>query len=138
MTKRNAENERMKHRYLGYLKDAKGRDEASIDAVAAALDRFDAFNRYRDFTTFHFEQARAFKANLAEARNVRTGKPLSASTVHAMLAALKEFFKWLAGQPGYASRIKAPDIDTSARRTSCRASRPPTGTRAVRRSRRFA
>jgi integrase len=111
MNKRNAENERVKHRYLVYLKDARGRDEASIDAVAAALDRFDAFNRRRAFTAFHFEQARAFKANLAEARNMRTGKPLSASTVHATLAALKEFFTWLASQPGYASRIKAPDID---------------------------
>ncbi len=111
MTKRNAENELMMHRYLVYLKDARGRDETSIDAAAAALDRFDAFNRRRAFTAFHFEQARAFKANLAEARSVRTGKPLTASTVHSTLAALKEFFTWLASQPGYSSRIKAPDID---------------------------
>ena len=111
MSKRNAENERMKHRYLGYLKDAKGRDVGSIDAVAAALDRFDAFNRYRCFTAFHFEQARAFKANLMEARNVRTGNPLSASTIHATLAALKGFFTWLAFQPGYASRIKDSDVE---------------------------
>ena len=111
MSKRNAENERMKHRYLGYLKDAKGRDAGSIDAVAAALDRFDAFNRYRCFTAFHFEQARAFKANLLEARNVRTGNPLSASTIHATLAALKGFFTWLAFQPGYASRIKDSDVE---------------------------
>jgi len=111
MTKRNAENERMKHRYLVYLKDALGRDATSIDAVAAALDRFDAFNRYRDFTAFHFEQARAFKSNLAEARNVRTGKTLSAATIHATLAALKRFFTWLAYQPGYASRIKASDVE---------------------------
>ena len=34
MTKRNAENERVKRRYLIYLKDAKGRDNASIDAAA--------------------------------------------------------------------------------------------------------
>jgi integrase len=111
MSKRNAENERMKHRYLGYLKDAKGRDVGSIDAAAAALDRFDAFNRYRCFTAFHFEQARAFKANLMEARNVRTGNPLSASTIHATLAALKGFFTWLAFQPGYASRIKDSDVE---------------------------
>jgi site-specific recombinase XerD len=111
MTKRNPENEKMKHRYLVWLKDARGRDEASIDAVAAALDRFDAFNRNRSFTAFHFEQARAFKANLTETRSVRNGKPLSASTINSTLAALKAFFAWLASQPGYASRIKAPDID---------------------------
>jgi site-specific recombinase XerD len=45
------------------------------------------------------------------ATNVRTGKPLSASTVHAMLAALKAFFVWLADQPGYASRIKYSDAE---------------------------
>jgi integrase len=111
LSKRHAENERMKHRYLGYLKDAKGRDVGSIDAVAAALDRFDALNRYRCFTAFHFEQARAFKANLMEARNLRTGNPLSASTIHATLTALKGFFTWLAFQPGYASRIKASDVE---------------------------
>ena len=111
MTKRNAENERMKHRYLGYLRDAKGRDVASIDAVAAALDRFDAFNRYRDFKAFHFEQARAFKANLADARNLRTAKPLSASTIHGMLAALKGFFTWLSLQTRYSSRIKVSDVE---------------------------
>lgn len=35
MTKRNAENERIKRRYLIYLKDAKGRDTASIDGPRA-------------------------------------------------------------------------------------------------------
>ena len=45
------------------------------------------------------------------ATNARTGKPLSASTVHAMLAALKAFFVWLADQPGYASRIKYADAE---------------------------
>ena len=40
------------------------------------------------------------------ATNERTGKPLSASTIHATLGSLKAFFVWLADQPGYASRIK--------------------------------
>ena len=39
MTKRNAENERIKRRYLVYLKDARGRDNASIDAAASAIER---------------------------------------------------------------------------------------------------
>jgi hypothetical protein len=41
MIKRNAENERVKRRYLLFLKDAKGRDEASIDSVASAIERFE-------------------------------------------------------------------------------------------------
>jgi integrase/recombinase XerD len=111
MIKRNAENERVKRRYLVFLKDAKGRDEASIDSVASAIERFEEYNRRRDFKTFRFEQARAFKAELAAAGNARTGKPLSASTVRATLAALKAFFVWLAEQPGYASRIKYADAE---------------------------
>ena len=39
MLKRNPENERIKRRYLIFLKEAKGRDEASIDGVASAIDR---------------------------------------------------------------------------------------------------
>ena len=64
MTKRNAENERMKRRYLIYLKDAKGRDTASIDAAASAIERFEQYVKCRDFRSFHIEQARGFKAHL--------------------------------------------------------------------------
>src|SRR5271166_6264787 len=99
MTKRNAENERVKRRYLVYLKDAKGRDDASVDAAASAIERFEEHIKARAFRSFHIEQARAFKDHLAAAINARTGKPLSASTIHATLAALKAFFVWLADQP---------------------------------------
>ena len=111
MTKRNAENERIKRRYLVYLKDARGRDNASIDAAASAIERFEEYVRRRDFKSFHIEQARGFKAHLMAATNARTGKALSASTIHAMLAALKAFFAWLADQQGYASRIKYADAE---------------------------
>jgi integrase len=111
MIKRNAENERVKRRYLIYVKDAKGRDDASIDAAASAIERFEEYVKRRDFRSFHIEQARAFKAHLMAVTNARTGKPLSASTIHAMLAALKAFFVWLADQRGYASRIKYADAE---------------------------
>jgi integrase len=111
VTKRNAENERIKRRYLVYLKDAKGRDTASIDAAASAIERFEQYVKSRDFRRFHIEQARGFKAYLMAATNARTGKPLSASTVHATLAALKAFFVWLADQPSYAARIKYADAE---------------------------
>ena len=64
MTKRNAENERVKRRYLVYLKDAKGRDESLIDATASAIERFEEYVKRRDFRNFHIEQARNFKAHL--------------------------------------------------------------------------
>lgn len=110
MTKHNPHNERIKRRYLLYLKDAKGRDEASVDAAAAAINRFEEYTRHRDFKAFHFEQARAFKTRLIAERNVRTGKPLSASTVHSTLAALKAFFIWLADRPGY-GKVKYADAE---------------------------
>src|SRR5271165_2824340 len=111
MTNRNAENERIKRRYLLFLKDAKGRDGASVDAAASAIERFEEYIKRRDFRNFHIEQARGFKAHLMAATNERTGKPLSASTVHATLAGLKAFFVWLADQRGYASRIKYADAE---------------------------
>src|SRR3984957_6182265 len=111
MTKRNPENERIKRRYLLYLKDAKGRDAASIDAAASAIERFEDYVKRRDFRSFHIEQARGFKAQLVTTTSAQTGKPLSASTVHGTLAAVKAFFVWLADQPGYASRIKYADAE---------------------------
>ena len=111
MIKRNGPNERVKRRYLQYLKDVKGRDEASLDAVAKSIDRFEEHAKNRDFKKFHDEQARAFKAHLALTRNARTGEPLSASTVHSTLAALKGFFAWLAHQRGYRSQINLMDVE---------------------------
>ena len=77
--KSDADNERVKRRYLVYLSDAKGRDSTSIDAAASAIERFEDYNKGRDFRKFHIEQARAFKDHLASA-NARTGMPLSASS----------------------------------------------------------
>ena len=107
----NGPNERVKRRYLHELKEKKGRDEASLDAVAKAIDRFEKYSKHRDFKKFHVEQARAFKTHLAAARNARTGEPLSASTVHSTLAALKAFFVWLSQQRGYRARLNISDAE---------------------------
>jgi integrase len=111
MTKCNAANERIKRRYLQFLKDVKGRDDASIDTVAKSVARFEDHFKHRDFSKFKIEQARAFKAQLMATRNARTGAPLSASTIHTTLAALKAFFVWLAQEPGYRARIKFADAE---------------------------
>ena len=44
MKKHNANNERIKRKYLTFLKQAKGQNEASIDAVAKAIARFESYN----------------------------------------------------------------------------------------------
>lgn len=104
-------NERIKRQYLAYLKEAKRQSEATIDAVAKALARFEADTKFRDFKAFHFEQAIAFKKHLAGQDSETTGEKLSKATLHATLAQLKRFFQWLSGQPGYKSRLRYSDAD---------------------------
>src|SRR5271169_5113510 len=107
----NAANERIKRHYFTYLAEALGHSEQTIDAVAKAIARFEAFTRYKDFKSFHLEQARAFKRDLSEQRGDRSGEPLSKATLYATLTALKRFFVWIAGQPGYKSRICYSDAE---------------------------
>ena len=111
MTKHNAANERIKRRYFAYLKEAKRHSEATVDAAAKALHRFETYTRYREFKTFHFEQAIAFKKQLAEQRSEQSGERLSKATVHATLSQLQRFFQWLAFQPGFKSRFQYSDAD---------------------------
>lgn len=111
MIKHNANNERIKRQFYSYLKEAQRHGEDSVDSAAAALARFERHTRHRDFKAFHFEQAIAFKRHLAEQTNAATGKPLSKSTMKSTLAHLKRFFHWLAGQPGYKSRLSYSDSD---------------------------
>jgi integrase len=103
MTKHNPQNERIKRKYFAYLREAKRHSETSVDAAAKALSRFEAYNRFKDFRAFHFEQAIAFKRHLAEQTAKRSGEKLSKSTLHATLTQLQKFFFWLAGQSGYKS-----------------------------------
>jgi integrase len=107
----NAANERIKRQYFAYLAEAQGHSEQTIDAVAKAIARFEAYTRYKDFKTFHIEQAKAFKRDLAAQRGRRSGEPLSKATLYATLMALKRFVVWLAGQTGYKSRISYSDAE---------------------------
>ena len=106
-----AQNERIKRQYLTFLKEAKRFSESSLDGVAKAIHRFESYTRFRDFRQFHIQQAIAFKADLAKQRHARTEAPLSKATLLSTLSALKAFFQWLAGQPGYKSRLKYVDAE---------------------------
>lgn len=111
MTKHNAANERVKREYYRYLKEAKGRDEATIDAVAKSLARFEESTGRKEFRRFHREQAVAFKRRLADAVNARTGERLSKATMLSTLRDLRAFFFWLAHLPGFKSHIAYADAD---------------------------
>jgi integrase len=111
MAKHNPENERIKHSYFDYLKEARRYSEATVDATAKALDRFECYTNHRDFRAFHSEQAIAFKRHLAEQRAAKSGERLSKATLNATLAQLKRFFQWLSLQPGFKSRLRYSDTD---------------------------
>lgn len=111
MRTHNPTNERVKRQYFDFLKEAKRHSEATVDAVAKALSRYEAYSRGRDFKAFHYQQAVAFKAFLAGQESRATGERLSKSTLNSTLANLKRFFQWLSGQPGYRSRLNYADAE---------------------------
>lgn len=109
--KHNAANERVKREYFIYLREAKGRNEASIDAAAKALARFEDSTRRKDFGKFHREQVLAFKRGLLETDNARTGERLSKATTVSTLRHCRDFFTWLAREPAYKKRVTYADAD---------------------------
>ena len=111
MAKPHPANERIKREYIGWLRDAKGRDGATIDRVAASLARFEDSTGRKDFKRFHREQAMAFKRRLADATNARSGEKLSKATVRSILRDVQAFFEWLSREQGYRSKIQFSDAD---------------------------
>lgn len=111
MRKHHPENERTKRRYFEFLKHAKRLAESSVDQVAAAIADFEAATGHRDFRQFRIEWAQKYKRQLGERLNAETGKPLAKATISSRLAALKAFFQWLAGQPGFRSKLTYSDAE---------------------------
>lgn len=111
MPRHNPENERVKHCYASYMKEAQSYDDQSVDVALAAIHRFEAHTNFRDFKAFRQEQAVSFKHHLAEQTNARTGKPLAKSTLLSTLSALKAFFKWLAREKDYRRRLNETEAD---------------------------
>ena len=111
MRRHSPNNERIKRRYFVYLKEANRYSESTVDGVAKALSRFETYTKFRDFKTFHFQQAVAFKKHLAEQKSEPTGEKLSKATLHPTLAHLKRFFQWLAWQPGFKSYLQYSDAE---------------------------
>ncbi len=110
MVNHNPRNVRIKRQYFTYLKEAMRQSQASVDASAESLARFEASTGFKDFATFRREQAIAFKRELAEHVVGRTGKTISKATSYAILGQLRRFFLWLAVQPGY-RRLRSTEAD---------------------------
>lgn len=105
------QNERIKHKYFNYLREAKRYSEPSVDAAAMALARFEEYTGYRDFKSFHIDEAVGFKRQFAT-RTGRAGKrQLAKGTIYGTVMHLKKFFGWLAEQPGYKSKLRRSDAE---------------------------
>ena len=111
MRRPNEKNVRIKRKYLAYLEEAKRMSEKTTDQVAAAIALFEQSSGYKDFAAFHIEQARKFKRDLAIYIKPETGRPLAKATIRSRLMHVKAFFHWLAGQPGFKSKISYSDCD---------------------------
>ena len=111
MKQHNPDNERAKRKYLAFLKEAKRQSESSIDMVAKSLKRFEVYTSFRDFKSFHVEQAIGFKKHLAGQLNQCTGEQMSKSTMSITLRHLKNFFQWLCMQAGYKSKVSFTDAE---------------------------
>jgi integrase/recombinase XerD len=111
MNKSNAENVRIKRDYFAHLKGPGRQSEASIDAVAKALSRFESYTHNKGFKTFRKERAIGFTAHLSHEVNKRTGEPLSKATLLSTLNALRAFFTWLSQQHGFKSKFTYVDAE---------------------------
>jgi integrase len=111
MNKHHPKNERIKRKFRIWLQEARHKSVHSIDQIVAAIALFEASTSFKDFAAFHIEQARKFKSDQFESVNPDSGKPLAKATIKHRLDALKFFFKWLADQPRYGSRIKHADCE---------------------------
>ena len=105
------ENERIKRQYLHFMREAKRCDATTVDKAAEAILRFERSTSFKTFKLFHIEQAVTFKRQLHSEKSARTGQPLAKATISGTLRAVKAFVQWLAGQPGYKSRITYADAE---------------------------
>lgn len=111
MKRKSVNNVRVIRNYCEFLREAKRLDESSIDGVTKALNRWEEYNSYKDFKSFHYKQAVAFKRFLLKQKSAVTGNQLSKSTINTTLRHLKSFFQWLSMQNGYRSKVNYIDTE---------------------------
>lgn len=104
MAKINAENERIKHQYFEFLKQANGRSEATIGHIERAIRKFEEAMKYVSFKSFDQKQAIQFKDKMGETE-------LALASILSILRYVQSFFKWLALQSGYKRKIRLTDVE---------------------------
>ncbi|MGF1762613.1 tyrosine-type recombinase/integrase [Aliivibrio kagoshimensis] len=111
MKKSSANNVRILHEYIKYLRDAKRQDHSTIDGAMKSINRFEEYTNYLDFKKFKAKHAIGFKNYLLAQKSLVTGEKLSKATVLTATRHLKMFFQYLVTQKGYRAKINYSDIE---------------------------
>jgi len=107
----NPKNERIKRKYFEYQKEAHQKSQSTIDNIRKSITRYEKHTNYKDLKTFNKDKAIDFKKYLSLSKAKGKNEALSKSTLLSTTRNLKDFFKWLAYQPGYKSKINLLHID---------------------------
>ena len=111
MTKSNHQNEKIKRKYYDFLKESQGYSDSTISAIKKSIYRYEEFSDFEDFAKFNQTRATDLKKWLENKKDPRTDEQISLSTVYHYIRHLKDFFKWLAYQAGYKSKICLTDVE---------------------------
>lgn len=111
MKKNSTNNARILYDYNKYLSDAKRQDDSTIDGVMQAVNRFEKYTDYLDFSKFKAKHAIGFKKYLLSHTSIKTGDKLSKATALTITRHLKVFFQYLVTQKGYRTKINYSDIE---------------------------
>jgi site-specific recombinase XerD len=111
MTTCNAENERIKRRYFDHLKEAEGLAPVTVEHTRRAICEYERFTNWADFKRFSRNGAIGFRKSLLAGDGKRKAHASSRATVHSKLMRVEKFFRWLAGQPGFKTRIAYTDVE---------------------------
>ena len=111
MVKHNANNERIKRQYFVFLKEAKRHSEATVDAVAKALARFEVTHQVSRFQSVPQRAGRRLQEAPGGAKQQETGRETEQGDLARHAGEPETVLSMAGGQPGYKSRLKYSDAE---------------------------
>ena len=100
----NSKNEILKHKYLEYLKHARGLADSSILKYENAIHNYELLYKTEDYGKFDKNKAINYREYL-----IREG--LAATSIRTYLNHLKSYFTWLHQQPGFQRKISLNEVE---------------------------
>lgn len=104
------QNEKMKRRYLDWSKEADGYSDKTLLVKESSIWKYEEYTNNEDYKKFNSDKAKGFKKWLATKNSRVTGVPLNKTSQYKILRHVNAFFRWLALQPGYKSKIDMNDV----------------------------